>query len=358
MNPVDSATQQVVTDAELEEFAAVARRFADEVTGPAALQLDKGDAEAIGAAWQGLCEIGFDRCLATEAVGGAELPLRGLLTILEELGAGDSGIALLALLANCGFGVLAEESQSALPAGGRAVFIPFANPDGKNAPLFDGGSVDGEVVFALGAPGADRFVVACRQAKSPAESMVLVAIDPQGEGVAIEPGADQLGLLSAGACGLRFNAAAGSVVGGAEELETALLVLNAGLAAIAHGVARRARRLAQDYAENRYQGGGMIIEYGAVREMLAAIVEGELATTGLAAGADGAPPSLAGALARKCLVTDFAVGATIDAVQVCGGMGYMHETGLEKLMRDAKYLQLYPVANWHAREQLLESTRA
>ncbi len=76
-----------------------------------------------------------------------------------------------------------------------------------------------------------------------------------------------------------------------------------------------------------------------------------------ATGADWATPDLPGALARKTAVTDAAVLSTIDAVQVFGGMGYMHETGVEKLMRDAKYCQLFPTPNWHARDALLEFTR-
>jgi len=64
------------------------------------------------------------------------------------------------------------------------------------------------------------------------------------------------------------------------------------------------------------------------------------------------------ALAVKIAATDAAVASTTDAVQVFGGTGYMVETGIEKLMRDAKYCQLFPEPNWVAQDELMRSERA
>lgn len=35
--------------------------------------------------------------------------------------------------------------------------------------------------------------------------------------------------------------------------------------------------------------------------------------------------------------------------------GYVHETGVEKLMRDAKYLQPWPEPNWTAADAIVEA---
>jgi alkylation response protein AidB-like acyl-CoA dehydrogenase len=43
---------------------------------------------------------------------------------------------------------------------------------------------------------------------------------------------------------------------------------------------------------------------------------------------------------------------------VFGGTGYMVETGIEKLMRDAKYCQLFPEPNWVAQDELMRTERA
>ena len=47
----------------------------------------------------------------------------------------------------------------------------------------------------------------------------------------------------------------------------------------------------------------------------------------------------------KTYATDVAMKVTTDAVQVMGGYGYMCEYPVEKMMRDAKILQIYEGTN-------------
>jgi alkylation response protein AidB-like acyl-CoA dehydrogenase len=47
----------------------------------------------------------------------------------------------------------------------------------------------------------------------------------------------------------------------------------------------------------------------------------------------------------KLFPTDMAMEVTIDAVQVMGGHGYMREYPVEKMMRDAKILQIFEGTN-------------
>ncbi len=47
----------------------------------------------------------------------------------------------------------------------------------------------------------------------------------------------------------------------------------------------------------------------------------------------------------KCLASDAAMKCALDAVQIHGGYGYFEEFGVEKLMRDAKLLQIYEGTN-------------
>ena len=47
----------------------------------------------------------------------------------------------------------------------------------------------------------------------------------------------------------------------------------------------------------------------------------------------------------KVFATDMAMKVTTDAVQVFGGNGYMREYPVEKMMRDAKILQIYEGTN-------------
>ncbi|MCX7006490.1 MAG: acyl-CoA dehydrogenase family protein, partial [Kiritimatiellaeota bacterium] len=47
----------------------------------------------------------------------------------------------------------------------------------------------------------------------------------------------------------------------------------------------------------------------------------------------------------KLFATDVAMEVTTDAVQILGGYGYMREYPVEKMMRDAKILQIYEGTN-------------
>ncbi|MBU2550601.1 MAG: acyl-CoA dehydrogenase family protein [Proteobacteria bacterium] len=51
------------------------------------------------------------------------------------------------------------------------------------------------------------------------------------------------------------------------------------------------------------------------------------------------------AAAAKCFATDAAMKVTTDAVQILAGSGYMKGTVVEKLMRDAKLLQIFEGTN-------------
>ena len=47
----------------------------------------------------------------------------------------------------------------------------------------------------------------------------------------------------------------------------------------------------------------------------------------------------------KVFASDAAMKVTTDAVQICGGAGYMRDYPVEKMMRDAKILQIYEGTN-------------
>ena len=47
----------------------------------------------------------------------------------------------------------------------------------------------------------------------------------------------------------------------------------------------------------------------------------------------------------KVFASDVAMKVTTDAVQICGGAGYMRDYPVEKMMRDAKITQIYEGSN-------------
>jgi len=123
-----------------------------------------------------------------------------------------------------------------------------------------------------------------------------------------------------------------------------------GAGALAVGLAQEALDEAAGFAKERHQFGVPIIHFQAVQHMLA-----DMATRIEAARAlvyavaryiDTKPKDYSKVAAMaKLFPTDMAMQVTVDAVQVMGGHGYMREYPVEKMMRDAKILQIYEGTN-------------
>ena len=117
------------------------------------------------------------------------------------------------------------------------------------------------------------------------------------------------------------------------------------IGAAAVGVARRAYEEALAYSKQRVQFGKPLYKHQAIAFMLADMATEIEAARGLVWQAawkmdsGDADPKL-GAMA-KLYAADTAMKITVDALQIFGGYGYMKEYPMEKLMRDAKILQIY-----------------
>ncbi len=117
------------------------------------------------------------------------------------------------------------------------------------------------------------------------------------------------------------------------------------IGAAAVGVARRALEESIEYAKTRTQFGKPIGGHQAISFMLADMatkVEAARSLVLLAASeidAHRIDPKY-GAMC-KLFAGDIAMEVTVDAVQIHGGYGYMKDYPVEKLMRDAKILQIY-----------------
>lgn len=125
-----------------------------------------------------------------------------------------------------------------------------------------------------------------------------------------------------------------------------------GVGASGVGIARAAMEASVKFAKERQQFGQPIANFEAIQFMLAdmamRIETARLAVWRAAWLADrhgkAATDGQASAIA-KCWGADAAMACAIDAVQIHGGYGYMQDFGVEKLMRDAKLLQIYEGTN-------------
>ena len=116
------------------------------------------------------------------------------------------------------------------------------------------------------------------------------------------------------------------------------------------GIARGALEIAVKYSKERHQFGKPISSFQGVQYMLA-----DMATQVEAARAlvyqtarmvdAGARNYSKESAMCKYFASDVAMKVTTDAVQVLGGYGYMKEYPVEKMMRDAKILQIYEGTN-------------
>jgi len=135
-----------------------------------------------------------------------------------------------------------------------------------------------------------------------------------------------------------------------------------GIGAQAVGIAQGAMEAAVDYAKKRIQFGHPIISFQAVQHMLANMaIDVEAARALVYAVAKTVDSGvrnigLESAMA-KVFASDVAMRVTTDAVQIFGGVGYMRDYPVEKMMRDAKITQIYEGTNQVLRNVIASELR-
>ncbi len=123
-----------------------------------------------------------------------------------------------------------------------------------------------------------------------------------------------------------------------------------GIGAMAVGLSQAALDESVKYAKQRVQFGQTIISFQAIQHMLADMateIEASRALVYAIARTIDSGAKDFGKLSAmaKLFPTDVAMKVTTDAVQILGGYGYMKDYPVEKMMRDAKVLQIYEGTN-------------
>ena len=135
-----------------------------------------------------------------------------------------------------------------------------------------------------------------------------------------------------------------------------------GIGAQAVGLAQGALEAAVDYAQQRIQFEHPIISIQAVQHMLADMaIQVEAARLLVYAAArtidSGAKNFTEESAMAKVFASDTAMRVTTDAVQIFGGVGYMRDYPIEKMMRDAKITQIYEGTNQVLRNAIASELR-
>jgi alkylation response protein AidB-like acyl-CoA dehydrogenase len=123
-----------------------------------------------------------------------------------------------------------------------------------------------------------------------------------------------------------------------------------GIAALGVGLAQGALDVAVEYARKRVQFDKPIISFQAIQHKLADMATKTEASRALlysiARYMDSDPREVSKVAAMaKVFSGDVAMEVATSAVQVLGGYGYMKDYPVEKMMRDAKILQIYEGTN-------------
>ncbi len=210
---------------------------------------------------------------------------------------------------------------------------------GSKCFITNGGYADVYVVFAKTDPAAGHRGISC----------FLV---PRDAGVVVDGHEDKMGQRASNTSTVTFpdvEIPADHLIG--EEnagFRVAMATLDRtrpGAAAMATGVARAAFEFAVAYARERVQFGVPIASHQAIQFMIAdmatEIDAARLLTWRSAVAVDGGARATLESSHAKRFAADVAMRVTTDAVQVYGGYGYIKDYPVEKLMRDAKILQLY-----------------
>jgi alkylation response protein AidB-like acyl-CoA dehydrogenase len=134
-----------------------------------------------------------------------------------------------------------------------------------------------------------------------------------------------------------------------------------GIGAQAVGLCQGALEAAVSYAAERVQFDQPLITLPVVQQMLAEMaIQTEAARALVYAAAryvdSGAKEVTESSAAAKVFASDAAMKVTVDAVQICGA-GYMRDYPVEKMMRDAKILQIYEGTNQILRNAIAMNLR-
>jgi acyl-CoA dehydrogenase len=172
------------------------------------------------------------------------------------------------------------------------------------------------------------------------------------DGVTVDKKEDKLGQRASDTAMISFNDVeipADNLIGEENKgFKLAMITLDRtrpGVAAMAVGIANAAFEFARDYAKERVQFGVPIAMHQAIQFMIAdmatKVEASRLLVWKSAVELDQGKRNTLISSHAKRFAADTAMEVTVDAVQVYGGYGFIKEYPVEKLMRDAKIMQLY-----------------
>jgi acyl-CoA dehydrogenase len=212
--------------------------------------------------------------------------------------------------------------------------------------------LNGSKCFITNGEYANWYTVYAKTDKDAGHRGISCFIVPRDAGVVVDKHEDKMGQRASNTATISFNDVEiplDHLVGEENKgFKIAMMTLDRtrpGVAAMGVGVGRAAMEMAIDYSKERVQFGVPIAMHEAIQFIIADMATkvhlGRLATYNSAVLLDQGKRNTIESSHAKRFAADSAMEITTDAVQVFGGYGFIKEYKVEKLMRDAKILQLY-----------------
>ncbi|MFJ9645409.1 acyl-CoA dehydrogenase family protein [Streptomyces sp. NPDC101206] len=305
--------------------------------------------------------------------GGGDQPYEVYLQVLEELAAARLTVGLgvsvhsLACHGLAGYGTK-EQRAAHLPAmlgggllGAYCLSEPAAGSDAASLAtkaVRDGDDwiINGTKAWITHGGVADFYTVLARTGGEGPKGITAFLVPGDAEGLSAAVPEKKMGMKGSPTAQLHFDGVrvpdARRIGEEGQGFTIALAALDAGrlgIAACAIGIAQAALEESLAYAQGRTQFGRPIADFQGLRFMLAdmatRIEAGRSLYLAAARLRDAGKPFSRQAAMAKLFCTDAAMAVTTDAVQILGGYGYTQDFPVERLMREAKVLQIVEGTN-------------
>jgi len=347
----------------------MARKFAANEIRPRAVECDHA-----GTFPEDIFEKAFGLGLMSgyipEEYGGLGLKALDTCIIEEELAWGCSGIATsmtcngLALTPILVAGTEDQKKRFVAPFAEKLRYASFCLTEpgsGSDAGGIattakregDGYTINGRKCFITNGSHAAQYTVFASTDRSKGHKGLSAFVVPRSlPGVSVGKKEDKMGQRASDTADVLFEdvkvPAENRLGKEGEGFKIAMITLDYArptVAAMSVGVARAAFELAMQYSKERVQFGVPIAMNQAIHFLLADMaMDIEAARLLTYKGAwllDAGKRNTKESSFAKAFAADLAMRVTTDAVQIYGGYGYMRDYPVEKLMRDAKLLQIY-----------------
>lgn len=355
------------------------QKFFEEVNDPA-----KNDAEekVDENSLKGLWELGAFSLQVPQDLGGLGLTNTQYARLVEIVGAHDLGVGItLGAHQSIGFkGILLvgtpEQKAKYLPRVSGGEFAAFCltepscgsdagsiktraekTPDGKHYILngskiwiSNGGLAEIMTVFA-------QTPVTDPKSGKTVDKVSAFIVERAFGGVTSGPPEKKMGIKCSNTAEVYYDnvkVPVENLLGGeGNGFKVAMNILNNGrfgMAAALAGTMRTCTKKAVEFANNRKQFGHLINNYGTIQEKIARMSMLQYVTESMAymisANMDkGSSHYHLEAAISKCFASEAAWYVCDEAIQIMGGMGFMKDTGLERIMRDLRIFRIFEGTN-------------